>query len=570
MSWGMRHFTVIAVLVFLAWQGRGEDASLAAANTRRELPITRKYLNLPVKNGAAKRWVRLSVAGRAIQDFEMELAEGTPDWWAFVEVSAYAGKAMTIEVDGVAADSPALRAIELADAIKGGEDMYREALRPQFHFISRRGWNNDPNGLVYYRGEYHLFYQHNPYGWNWGNMHWGHAVSRDLVHWRELGDVLYPDEQGTMFSGSAVVDERNTSGFGGEGQAAMVCFYTAAGDTSRQSVKVPFTQCLAYSTDGRAFTKYAGNPVLKNLTPGNRDPKVIWHEPTQRWIMVLYVESNKVHTIQFFRSADLKRWEYLSQVEGFFECPDFFELPVAGGRKWVLTAASSEYLVGTFDGRRFQPETGKLTGHRGKGFYAAQTFSDLPRGRRVQIGWLQAPAPGMSFNQGMTVPLDLELKGTPEGPRLAWQPVPELERLRGRAHRLGALSIKPGDANPAAGIQAELVELRAEFQPGDTGEITFNVRGAQVVYHAGARELSVNGHRVPAPLREGKQRLIVLADRTALEVFASDGLTYVPFPFIPKAENRTIEVTVTQGAVKFDPLDVFELKSAWENAENRN
>jgi len=361
------------------------------AHAKREFRIEKRYLNLPIKNGAPKRAVTTFVDGRVAVKNDLELANAEPDWWAPMDVSAWRGKNVTLQVDQLPEDSAALSATEQSDAIKGGENLYREPLRGQFHFSSRRGWNNDPNGLVFFHDEYHLFYQHNPYGWGWGNMHWGHAVSRDLVHWQELGDILAPDELGPMFSGSAVVDWANTSGLGQPGKPAQVLFYTAAGNSA--------VQCLASSTDGRTYAKSGGNPVVRQFTPGNRDPKVIWHEPTKKWVMTLYVETNKVHTIHFLSSPNLRDWTVMSQSEGFYECPDFFELPVDGDaakKKWVLTAASSEYRIGRFDGTKFTPETRKLPGHRGQGFYAAQTFSDIPAsdGRRIQIGWFQTETKG--------------------------------------------------------------------------------------------------------------------------------------------------------------------------------
>ena len=533
------------------------------ANAQREFKIENRYLNLPIKNGAPKRIVTTLVDGKAEVRSDIELADGAPDWWAFMDVSAWHGKTVTLQVDKLPEGSTALSLIEPSDSIQGADNLYHEPLRGQFHFSPRRGWNNDPNGLSFYRGEYHLFYQHNPYGWGWGNMHWGHAVSRDLVHWQELSDAIAPEDLNlrTMYSGSAVVDWENSSGFGKPGRPAHVLIYTSAGN--------PTLQCLAYSTDGRTYTKYSGNPVVKQITRGNRDPKVMWYAPEKKWVMCLYVSLNNANTIHFLGSTNLKDWTVMSQVDGFAECPDLFELPVDGdaaNKKWVLTAGSSEYMTGTFDGTKFTPETAKLLGHRGKGFYAAQTFSDIPQqdGRRVQIGWFQTETKGMPFNQSMTIPLELKLAGTSDGPRLTWTPVKELEALRARTHKLAPMTLRPDSPNPLADVKAELVELRAEFEPGDASEVAFTVRGATIVYDAKKQELAVNDHRASAPLRDGKQRLTLYCDRTGLEVFASDGLTYMPMPFQPKADDLTVGVQARGGSAKINSLRVYELKSAWQ------
>jgi hypothetical protein len=405
-------------------------------DAERAFTASSRYLHIPIKNGAPKRAVTLVVDGKPVVRNDIELADATPDWWAPMDVSGWRGRRLVLRVDKLHEDSAALRSIEQSDTLKEAEDLYQEQLRGQFHFSARRGWNNDPNGLVFYNGEYHLFFQHNPYGWGWGNMHWGHAVSKDLVHWEELGDKLLPDEMGPMFSGSAVVDWNNTSAFDKDGEPPMVLFYTAAGN--------PTVQCVAYSTDGRTFTKYSGNPVLAQITSGNRDPKVIWHEPTSQWVMVLYVELDGMHTIHFFTSPNLKDWKFASKTDGFFECPDFFELAVDGDasrKKWVLMGASSEYRVGLFDGARFISESPKLPGHRGKGFYAAQSFSDIPDGRRLLIGWFQTETKGMPFNQSMTIPLELGLTQTDDGPRLTYMPAKELQVLRGKTHRFDPLAL---------------------------------------------------------------------------------------------------------------------------------
>ena len=537
-------------------------------NVERSIRVRSRYLHLPIRNGAPKRKVTLLVDGKVVVRNDIELADGQPDWWAPMEVRSWKGKTVTLRVDRLPAESKALASIAQGDTLKDSGSLYREALRGQFHFSPQRGWNNDPNGMVFYNGEYHLFFQHNPYGWDWGNMHWGHAVSRDLVHWEELGDKLLPDDMGPMFSGSAVVDWNNTSGFGKDGKPPLVLIYTAAGN--------PTVQGIAHSTDGRTFTKYAGNPVLKEITGGNRDPKVMWHEPTRKWVMVLYVEWQKKHTIHFFHSPNLRDWSLAQIVEGdapgkpyLFECPDFFELPVDGdpGRKrWVLLAANSAYAVGSFDGARFVPEQSNLTGHRGRGFYAPQTFSDIPArdGRRIQIGWFQTATKGMAFNQSMTVPLELRLLRTAEGPRLTFTPVRELEALRTRSHRLGSVALAPGAANPLAALRGDLLEVRAVIEPGEAAAIDFHLRGVPLSYDVKRQELVVNQHRAPAPLHEGRLDLTVYCDRTGLEVFASRGLCYVPMPVQPKADDRSLAVQVQGAPVRFQNLEVHELRSAWK------
>ena len=221
---------------------------------------------------------------------------------------------------------------------------YKEAYRPQFHFTPKTNWTNDPNGLIYYKGEYHLFFQHNPFGIDWGNMTWGHAISRDLVHWKQLPHALHPDELGTIFSGSGVVDWNNTGGFQAGDESVLVNFYTSAG--SHAPKEVPFTQSIAYSNDrGRNWAKYEGNPVIEHIVGSNRDPKVIWHEPTQKWVMALYLDQNDY---ALFGSTNLKEWTRLSDLQiPDTECPDIFELPVdddPDNTKWVFWGAAGKIL----------------------------------------------------------------------------------------------------------------------------------------------------------------------------------------------------------------------------------
>jgi len=537
---------------------------LEISNVKHEIHIGKRLLSFPVANGSAKRDVQVIVDGKVVREFNIELADLKPDWMAPLDVSQWRGKTATVVVNKLPEESKALELIQQSDDLIGAADLYREALRPQIHFSAQRGWNNDPNGLVFYNGEYHMFFQHNPYGWGWGNMHWGHAVSKDLVHWRELGEALYPDELGPMFSGSAVVDWKNTSGFGSEGKPPLVLIYTAAGN--------PSTQCIAYSTDGRTFTKYAGNPVVGNEF-SNRDPKVVWDDQIKKWVMVVYKDRPGGHSINILTSPNLREWAMASAVRGgdgedkyLFECPDLYSLGVDGSesnKKWVLCAANSQYAVGSFDGETFTPEASKLVGYLGQGFYAAQTFSDEPKQRRIQIGWMIAESPGMPFNQCMSLPQILTLRATPDGPRLNYQPLPALVDLRAHTHRSAVSHLQPGDPNPLAGVKGELLEIDASFTLDPQSVVKINVRGVSITYDAARQEVTVDGHAAHAPLRAGKQTLVIYADRTAFEVYASDGFCYVPKPIIPKPDALGVEVSVTGGSATFDKLEAHELKSIW-------
>ena len=530
-----------------------------------QINVNRQYLNLPVKNGAETRLVRLTVDGESVREFDIELAEAEPDFWVFTDVSEFAGRQLVVEAEGVGEE--ALGAIVHSDGILDGDDLYREELRPQFHFSSRRGWNNDPNGLMYYKGEYHLFYQHNPYGWKWGNMHWGHAVSRDLVHWEELPDALHPDELGTMFSGAGVVDRENTAGFQTGNEEVMVCTYTAAGGRSRQSENQPFTQAIAYSNDrGRTWTKHAGNPVLGHLIGGNRDPKVIWHEPTQRWVMALFLEK---HDYSIFTSPDLKSWTRVSDVTlpDCGECPDLFELPVDGdacNTRWVFWGANGTYRIGSFDGKIFLTEGPPERFDWGGNSYAAQTFSDLPSedGRRIQIAWARVVLPGMPFNQHLTFPTELTLRTTDEGIRLHAEPVREIEEIHGDRHEWSDEVLRPG-RNLLFGMEGELFDIRAELEPGGASEFGFVIRGVPVTYDVQEQVLACKDAMAPLEPVDGKIRLQILVDRTFIEIFGNDGRVCLPVAAVLPNGEDSLEVFGKGGNAKVNSLEVFELRSIW-------
>jgi fructan beta-fructosidase len=536
--------------------------------------IKQAMMNFPVKNGAQKRQISILVDGQLVHDFLIELADDEPDFWVYVDMSAYQGKKAVLQVQPPLDETFLIEPLIQSNSLIGCENLYRETLRPQFHFTARRGWLNDPNGLVFYNGLYHLFFQHNPYGVQWGNMHWGHATSADLVHWQEHGEVLYPDETGTMFSGSAVVDWENTSGLQQGEHPPLALLYTAAGDTSAWSKGQKYTQCLAYSTDGgQTFRKYAGNPVLPWIEGGNRDPKVVWHAPTRRWVMALYLEEER---FALYTSPDLKQWQPTATftITGCIECPDLFELPIDGdsaNTRWVLWGANTSYLIGRFDGQTFTLEEEVLNAQHFGNAYAAQTYEGITAedGRRIQIGWLRGDIPGMPFNQQMTFPASLSLRATPQGVRLCFQPVRELEQLHAAKHSFGPQPLLPGE-NPLAGLEEVLgagvagaYDLRLEIDPGEAAQVGLRIHGVEVVYDSAAQTLTCQDRIIPTRLLDGRLQLQLLVDRASLEIFANQGEVYLPLNVIYPAADRRLEVFARGGRASICALDVHVLRSAW-------
>jgi len=536
-------------------------------NVTREFTFDKKYLNLPVKNNAPRRLIHVLIDDQLVREFEISLAPEEPDFWVYLELNQFKGKKAIVRIDKLNENKRnGFDAIYQDDTFPGEEDIYNEKHRPQFHFSSKRGWNNDPNGLMYYAGEYHLFYQHNPFGWPWGNMTWGHAVSKDLVHWEELGDALHPDEWGTMFSGSGVVDWNNTTGFQTGDEPPLICIYTNAGDVNPWSKGKPFTQGIAYSNDrGRTWTKYEGNPVQGHLNKANRDPKVIWWEETKEWVIVLYLIDSRM---AFFRSKDLKRWELQTILQSFHECPELFQLPVDGdenNKKWVLYGAAGDYFIGDFDGSKFIPEGEAIRYNYGNAFYASQTISDIPKedGRRIQIGWGTVRTPGMPFNQMMNFPVELTLHNTEDGVRMFANPVSEIKKLHKKKYNINNEMLEPGK-NPLSDIKGDLFDIRAEFAVEDASEIGFEIRGVPVVYHADNDSIFCKKENAPCKPADGKIKLQLLVDRTSIEIFINDGEYYMPMGSIPEDDNKSLKVFVKGGGAKIISMDVIELNSTWK------
>jgi len=482
---------------------------------------------------------------------------------------------------------------------------YNEPYRPQFHFTPEKNWMNDPNGLVYYKGEYHLFYQYNPFGNSWGHMSWGHAVSTDLVHWKHL-PVALTEENGVMiFSGSAVVDWNNSSGLcqssDPKDRSCLIAVYTGHIEGKNQS------QHIAVSNDrGRTWTKFAGNPVIDIGYKDFRDPKVFWHEATKQWVMVVVL--SKEQKARFYGSKNLKDWILLSEFGGagvadknvLWECPDLFELPIIGQpnkKRWVLIVninpggvaggSGGQYFVGKFDGKTFtndNPSDSKLFLDYGKDFYAAVSFSDLPKrdGRRILIGWMSnwqyaGKEPTVPFRTAQSIPRELKLKQTAVGLRLVQMPVKELQSLRGAVTTKRNLEL----SKPQVIASGEALEISGEFSVSKdaTATIRLSARTSETLigYDAAAQTLFIDRtksgnvdfdrnfagrHEVSLPAPQGKIKLHIFVDRSSVEVFGNDGSVALTDRIFPASKVQQVELTGTNAKCLL--LNVWQLKSVWK------
>ena len=524
--------------------------------------INKKYLNIPIESSQDRQRVDFKVNGEEYTRNDIRVADDNIDYWTFIDVSKYLNKNFSLKFSKKVSG---IEKIYQSDEFVGEDTLYKEKLRPQVHFTTRRGWTNDPNGMVYYNGEYHLFYQHNPYEINWGNMTWGHAVSKDLVYWEELPSVLQPDELGTMFSGSAVIDYQNTSNFKTGKVPAMVAIYTADMQNEKQQ------QAIAYSVDrGRTFIKYDGNPVIpakRRFGSGHeRDPKVFWYEPNQEWVLIMHDALN----YSIYNSKNLKEWEFQSSVDaGFWECPELFELPVDGdtnNKKWIMYGVAGTYLIGNFNGKVFTPETEMLRYNVG-GMSAAQTFNNEPDGRRLQIGWGHAEFPGMPFKQTFTVVQEFHLKNTRNGLRLFVEPAKEIEKLYKKSHSFQNDYIGDELNKKLSKIDSPLLHIKSTLEIENGILFGININGYKLEYNVSNNQL--NGHFLP--LQNKQLELEVIVDKTLIEVYANGGLLYW-FANNKEADLDNFQISVyrEENGLNPDPktlvknMEIHELKSIWE------
>ena len=508
----------------------------------------KRYLLLPVEEKESESKIRVIKDGHADASFDIRLATGKADYFVPLDLSRYGKGELLLDLVftgnyrtvGNIEDYSCWKLMKQSDTF---DTTNREQWRPQYHHTPAWGWMNDPNGMFYKDGVWHLYFQYNPYGSMWGNMTWGHSVSRDLIHWTHEPEAVLPDALGTVFSGSAIVDSTGSAEFG---KNAVVAMYTSARENQ--------TQSLAYSNDGgKTFTKYEGNPVLTAKEPDFRDPKMLWNDDTQEWNLVMATGQK----MNFYSSKDLKNWKFESSFgegygchKGVWECPDLMKMD---NGKWVLVCninpggpyggSATQYFVGQWDGHKFtcesKPEETKWMDY-GKDHYATVTFSGAPNGRHVALAWMSnwqyaAVVPTHQYRSSNSVPRDLGIFTEGGEDYVSVKPSPEVLKAFNK---------------PAAGIsEACMVEV-SRLRPNATIELS-NGKGERVVMRYNASEQSFSFDRLKsgqadfsdafpsvtiAPTHGRVNRVLIFIDKSSIEVFDADGkfaLTNLVFPTSP-------------------------------------
>jgi sucrose-6-phosphate hydrolase SacC (GH32 family) len=521
-----------------------------------------KYLIFPASYHAKKKRVSFFIDDNLVYDLEVQLDLINPDYEFYLNVEHFKGKELEIislpEID---------LKLRKADFEVNDEKTYMEKYRPGFHFTAKKGWINDPNGLFYYDNNYVMFYQYNPLGCTWGNMHWGHAVSSDLVHWEEKGIALYPDHFGTMFSGSAIIDTKNVSGLKENENDVVLLFYTAAGNTSEASKGQPFTQCLAYSTDrGKSFTKYCKNPLIKEIASGNRDPKVIYYEQKDIYIMALYLEGNKFSLLS---SKNLLDWTQIQTITmpNEAECPDFYPLPVNDDDKnikWVLIGASDKYLVGSFNGHKFSSETELKRLHYGNGSYASQSWSNVGSedGRRIRLAFSSLEIPSMPFRSSMTFPCEMKLKTFLEELFLCTYPVKEIEDLYRKVNTIQDILLVCGDKYTEK-LTGRFYDITIKLSIKNETSFKLSIFGLSVEYNSSKNELKCFENCAPAECYDGCIDLRILIDVANTEIYINNGKAFMSMGYLQDYNINRLELQVMGNSIVIKEMKIAELKNIW-------
>ena len=593
--------SLLAIALGLSLTVQGAENSMVVKHLANEqniilLDSVKKFLLLPVQENAPEGKVNIIVNNefQLEQNINIRLAREKVDYYVPLDLSAYQGKSVSVDVTGMPASSLCWKEIKLSDTFDSSN---RDTYRPVYHHTPVYGWMNDPNGMFYKDGVYHLYFQYNPYGSMWANMTWGHSTSTDLTHWTYEGTAIVPDAWGAIFSGSCVVDKDNTAGFG---KGAVVAFYTSAKSTPWGDVQ---SQSMAYSLDnGKTFIKYEHNPILTSTERDFRDPKVFWYAPGKHWVMMLAVGQE----MQIYSSGNLKEWKKESSFGamqgahgGVWECPDLVEVAVEGSKekKWVLICnlnpggpfggSAAQYFVGSFDGKKFVNESPTQTKWLdwGKDNYATVTWSNAPAGRCIALGWMSNwlyanNVPTTQYRSANTLARDLTLYRAGGELYLKSKPSPEIKKARAEEKKISTFEVK-GNYEVASLLADNkgAYEIEMTIENKGTSKIDFslmNEKGEKVaMYYDVVRKQFVMDRSASgivgfsrdfpavtvAPVRNTDQiHLRLFIDRSSVEAFGEDGeyvMTNLVFPAEPY--NRMV-FSSDKGSYIVKSMNVYRLQ----------
>ncbi|WP_405371305.1 GH32 C-terminal domain-containing protein [Phocaeicola sp.] len=593
--------TLLAIMLGLSLTAQGVESNVVVKHLANEqniivLDSVKKFLLLPVQESAPEGKVNIIVNNelQLEQNINVRLAREKVDYYVPLDLSAFQGKTISIDVTGMPSSSLCWKKLKLSDTFDSSN---HETYRPVYHHTPMYGWMNDPNGMFYKDGVYHLYFQYNPYGSMWANMTWGHSTSTDLVNWKYEGNAIVPDAWGAIFSGSCIVDYNNVAGFG---KGAVIAFYTSAKSTLWGDVQ---TQSMAYSLDnGMTFTKYENNPILTSDARDFRDPKVFWYAPGKHWVMILAVGQE----MQIYTSVNLKEWNKESSFGakqgahgGVWECPDLVELPVEGTneKKWVLICnlnpggpfggSAAQYFVGTFNGKKFVNESPTQTKWLdwGKDNYATVTWNNAPNGRCIALGWMsnwqyQSVLPTSQYRGENTIARDLKLYKVKNEYYLKSIPSPEVETIRTKTVFIP--SFKVSDKYEIATLLDDnkgAYELEMVLSNSGSSKITLtlsNTKGEHLLMYydiarkqfimdrseSGKVDFSVDFPAVTvAPVEDiNNINLRLFIDRSSVEAFGENGKYVMTNRIFPSEPYNKITFETERGNYSVKSLKVYKLK----------
>lgn len=515
-----------------------------------EITVKNNYLIFPVNMLATKKRLIFNQNNKTVYSLNIKIDYFNPNFYAYIDVSRFIGQTVDMSVN------PQIKLdFRVADEIDI-DDLYMEPMRPQIHFTTKNGWINDPNGLIYIDGIYHMFYQYNPTESKWDNMHWGHATSTDLVHWTEKKTAIFPDDRGMMFSGSAILDEKNLLGKNTDKQKAALLYYTTTS---------PFSQCLSYSIDGfQTIEKYVDNPIIPHIEKENRDPKVVFCDELDCYIIALYLQDD-IYCI--LKSYDLIVWKELQRLSlpGDNECPDIFPLTDSNGnRKWIFSGAHGRYLVGKFENGKFEPEQETISMHYGNSAYAAQTFSNLTNGRIVRIVWDRWGLPSYGFNGQMGIPTELSLRLFENTYYLEAKPVKEIEALYNSTEHYANIRVS-SDNDFCVELEDTPYLFKIDSLINNCGVAEIKLFGRTILLDFKKNEMTIGNNCAPISITAAKCDMTIIVDRCSIEIFADGGKIYMSCLDNDTLCDRNIPYLIVKSGNEtfIETMEIHSLNSIW-------